>query len=83
MGKMAIGYYVSQSSANTAYGAAGAVLVVLAWIYYSTLIFFLGAEFTQSFAEAHGHRVRPKEYAVYRPHRALHHAPVDDSNRAA
>jgi membrane protein len=46
IGKIAIGFYLGRSSFASAYGAAGSLLVVLAWVYYSAQIFFLGAEFT-------------------------------------
>jgi len=83
LGKAGIAYYVGKSAANAAYGAAGAVLVVLAWIYYSTLILFLGAEITQAYAEVSGRQVWPKAHAVHRPHREAHHAPVTDSGSEA
>jgi membrane protein len=83
LGKLGIAYYINSNSTGSAYGAAGAVLVVLGWIYYSTLILFLGAELTQSYAETYGHKVVPKEYAAYKPHRETHHAPVVDRRRRA
>ncbi|MGH8927671.1 MAG: YihY/virulence factor BrkB family protein [Acidimicrobiia bacterium] len=49
-GKFAIGFYLGASDIGSAYGAAGSLIVVLVWIYYSALILFFGAEFTQAFA---------------------------------
>jgi membrane protein len=56
IGKSLIGLYLGRSSLSTAYGAAGSVMVLLLWIYYSAQIFLLGAEFTHVFAYAHGSR---------------------------
>jgi membrane protein len=56
VGKSLIGLYLGRSSLSTAYGAAGSVMVLLLWIYYSAQIFLLGAEFTHVFAYAHGSR---------------------------
>jgi membrane protein len=56
-GKSLIGIYLGRSSFSGAYGAAGSLIVLLLWIYYSAQIFLLGAEFTRVFAYAHGSRV--------------------------
>ena len=48
LGKTAIGYYLGQASVGSAYGAAGSMVVLLVWVYYSALIVFFGAEFTQA-----------------------------------
>jgi membrane protein len=53
-GKYAIALYVGQSNVASSYGAAGALIVLLVWIYYSAQIFLLGAEFTRSFARRYG-----------------------------
>jgi membrane protein len=50
LGKTAIGYYIGQASVGSAYGAAGSMVVLLVWVYYSALIFFFGAEFTHAWA---------------------------------
>ena len=47
LGKLAIGFYLGQGRFGTAYGAAGSILILLVWIYYSAQILFFGAEFTQ------------------------------------
>jgi len=49
-GKFAIGYYIATSSVASSFGAAGTVVVIVAWVYYSSLIFFYGAEFTHQYA---------------------------------
>ncbi|MDB6082555.1 MAG: putative ribonuclease [Gammaproteobacteria bacterium] len=56
IGKSLIGLYLGKSSFNSAYGAAGSLIVLLLWIYYSAQIFLLGAEFTRVFAYRHGSR---------------------------
>lgn len=54
LGKAGIAWYIGNSGIASSYGAAGALIVVLLWIYYSTQIFLLGAEFTKIFANRHG-----------------------------
>ena len=56
VGKALIGVYLGKSSFNSAYGAAGSLIVLLLWIYYSAQIFLLGAVFTRIFAYEHGSR---------------------------
>jgi membrane protein len=63
LGKTAIGYYLGQASVGSAYGAAGSMIVLLVWVYYSALIVFFGAEFTQAWATHHG-GVAPQPHAV-------------------
>lgn len=54
VGKFLIGFYLGKAAVGSAYGAAGSLVVLLAWVYYSAQIFFLGAEFTHIFANRHG-----------------------------
>jgi membrane protein len=56
VGKFLIGIYLGKSSFNSAYGAAGSLIVLLLWIYYSAQVFLLGAEFTRVFAYEYGSR---------------------------
>jgi membrane protein len=56
-GKALISMYLSKSAFTSGYGAAGSLLVLLLWIYYSAQIFLLGAEFTRMFAYTHGSRI--------------------------
>jgi len=51
VGKLAIGLYLGKSAVGAAYGAAGWIILVLAWVYYSAQIVLFGAEFTRAFAE--------------------------------
>ena len=63
LGKTAIGFYLGQASVGSAYGAAGSMVVLLVWVYYSALIMFFGAEFTHVWATRHGD-VTPQPHAV-------------------
>jgi len=64
IGKSLIGLYLGQSSTGAAFGGAGALVVLLIWIYYSAQIFLMGAEFTQVYASRYGQRVVPDKNAV-------------------
>jgi membrane protein len=64
IGKTLIGLYLGHSSVGSAYGAAGSLVVFLVWVYYSTQILFLGAEFTKAYANRLGSRIQPAEHAV-------------------
>jgi membrane protein len=57
IGKLLIGLYLGKSSVGSAYGAAGSLVVLLVWIYYSAQIVFFGAEITQVWARRHGSRI--------------------------
>jgi membrane protein len=54
IGKYVISLYIANTSVGSSFGAAGTVVVIIAWVYYSSLIFFLGAEFTREYALQHG-----------------------------
>jgi len=58
-GKYAIAFYVGQSNVASSYGAAGALIVLLVWIYYSAQIFLLGAEFSHAYAKRYGSHANP------------------------
>ena len=64
VGKSLIGFYLGQTAMGSAFGAAGSLAVLLIWIYYSALICFFGAEFTQVYARLYGSRIRAEEHAV-------------------
>ncbi len=63
LGNVLIGIYFTYSAAASAYGAAGSVLIFLLWAYYSALIVYLGAEFTQVYARMYGSKIRPESHA--------------------
>src|SRR3954469_79562 len=56
VGKLLIGLYLGRSSVASGFGAAGSLVVVMVWVYYSAQIFLLGAEFTRAYAHMHGSR---------------------------
>jgi membrane protein len=70
-GKQAIGLYLGQSATASSYGAAGSVMVLLLWVYYSAQILLFGAEFTRVYAEHEGSRPRPQEFAQSDPEAPL------------
>ena len=63
IGQQLIGLYVGQSSIASSYGAAGAVMILLLWVYYSCQILLFGAEFTRVYAERHGVDPQPESFA--------------------
>ncbi|HEY4575677.1 MAG TPA: YihY/virulence factor BrkB family protein [Thermoanaerobaculia bacterium] len=64
LGKFLIGLYLGKSSVASTYGAAGSLVIVLLWIYYSSQILFLGAELTQVYATHYGSQIKPSKHAV-------------------
>ncbi len=64
-GQYLIGLYINYTAKTSAYGAAGSILVILVWIYYTAAILYIGAEYTQVYAEAIGSRIEPADYAVH------------------
>lgn len=64
-GKILIGLYLGQSNVGSAFGAAGSLVIVLVWIYYSAQIFLLGAEFTYVYANQYGSRIQPGSHAIF------------------
>lgn len=62
-GKFLLGLYISRGSLGSAYGAAGSLVVFLAWVYYSAQIVLLGAEFTQVYTQMYGSKIRPRKYS--------------------
>jgi membrane protein len=63
-GKFLIGLYLGQSDFGSAYGAAGTIIIILTWIFCSSIILFWGAEFTQVYACKFGVKIEPADYAV-------------------
>lgn len=65
IGKFALGLYLGRSSVASVYGAAGSLIVILLWVYYSSVIFLAGAEFTQVYANWRGARIEPSDIAEW------------------
>lgn len=68
LGRFLIGLYIDYTDTGSAYGAAGSIIVILVWVYYTAAILYFGAEFTKVYAEYTGARIEPADYAVYVEH---------------
>lgn len=65
LGRYAIGLYITSSGTASTYGAAGSLIIILLWVYYSAAILFISAEFTRAYAAFKGEKILPADYAVY------------------
>lgn len=65
IGKFAIGAYIGNSDLGATYGAAASIVIILTWVYYSSLILFFGAEFTKAYAITTGGGITPSKTAVF------------------
>jgi membrane protein len=65
VGKFLIGIYIEKVGPGSAYGAAGSIIVILVWVYYTAAILYFGAEFTQVYSERYGGKIKPASYAVH------------------
>jgi len=65
LGKFAIGYYLGRTKITSSYGAAGSVVIILLWVYYSAIILYFGAAFTRAYAQFTGRHIYPNSYAVW------------------
>jgi membrane protein len=65
IGKVAIGYYLGKSNLGTVFGAAGSVIILMIWIYYSSAILYLGSVFTKVYATNYGGKIFPNEYSMW------------------
>ena len=63
-GKSGISYYIARSNIASMFGATGSLIILVVWIYYSSLILYAGAEFTKAYALKRGAEIRPNEYSV-------------------
>ena len=64
LGKFAISFYITKANVGNTYGTAGSLVILLVWIYYSSVILYFGAEFTKAYAIKYGSRITPNNYAV-------------------
>lgn len=64
IGRFLLGWYLGKGSFGSTYGAAGSLIIILAWVYYAAQILFFGAEFTQVYARSFGSQIMPDEDAV-------------------
>ena len=65
LGKFVITYYLGHNQMTDAYGAAGSIIAVLLWVYYSSMILYFGASFTHAYVLHKGSRIYPNSYAVW------------------
>lgn len=65
IGKFVIGLYLNKSKPGSAFGAAGSMIIVLVWVYYSSIILYFGAAFTKNYAQVIGRHIYPNDYAVF------------------
>ena len=65
LGRYVIGLYIETTGTSSTYGAAGSLIVILTWIYYTAAILYFGAEFTLAYANHFGAKIAPADYAVY------------------
>jgi membrane protein len=63
VGRFVIGTYIGKAGISSAYGAAGSIVILIMWVYYSAQILYFGAEFTHVYANTRGARVGPSEHA--------------------
>ncbi|MDB5202681.1 MAG: YihY/virulence factor BrkB family protein [Ferruginibacter sp.] len=64
IGKFGISFYISKTDIGSTYGTAGSIVVLLIWVYYSSMILYFGAEFTKFYAIKYGSAIHPNDYAV-------------------
>ena len=64
LGKFAISLYISKANVGSTYGTAGSLVILLVWIYYSSIILYFGAEFTKAWAVKYGGEIHPNEYTI-------------------
>nr|WP_121271065.1 YihY/virulence factor BrkB family protein [Pedobacter schmidteae] len=65
LGKFVIGIYIEKGNPGSAFGAASSLIVILLWVYYTAIILYFGAEFTQAYAERYAKGIMPSKYAVH------------------
>jgi len=65
VGRYLISYYLGQNRMTSAYGAAGSLIVILLWVYYTATILYFGAAFTHGYAVCSGSKIYPSKYAVW------------------
>jgi membrane protein len=64
IGKFLIGAYFSNTTMDSAYSTAGAVIIILAWVYYSAIILYFGAEFTKVYSNTYGGKIIPNKFTT-------------------
>ena len=85
IGKFAISFYIGKSNVGSTYGAAGSLVILLVWIYYSSMILYFGAVFTKVYALKQGVQIEPNDYAVtvQEEQKETGKKPISDNDRGA
>lgn len=83
LGKAAIGFYLGKTAVESTYGAAGSIIILLVWVYYSSIILYFGAEFTHIYAFRYGGRISPNRYAVWVEHKEIEKRPDFQPNASS
>ena len=65
LGRVLIGFYIQTTGQGSTYGAAGSIIILLLWVYYTAAILYIGASFTRAYTESRGRRIVPAEFAVH------------------
>jgi membrane protein len=65
LGRYLISIYVAKSEVASVYGAAGSIIIIMVWVYYTAVILYFGAEFTKVYSVRYGSKIRPNQYAVW------------------
>jgi membrane protein len=65
LGKIGIGFYLGRSNMATIYGAAGSVIIIMVWAYYTSVILYLGAEVTKVYATQYGSKIQPSDFSEW------------------
>ncbi len=65
LGRWGISFYLSKTNLTSLYGAAGSIIIFMVWVYYSSIILYLGAEFTKVYTNLYGGKIIPNEYAEW------------------
>ncbi len=65
LGRYAIGIYIDKADVGSPYGAAGSLIIILIWVYYSAVILYVSASFTKVYAAIKGENIKPSDHAVY------------------
>ncbi len=81
LGRILIDYYMKNVADLTTYGAAGSIIVILLWVYYTSIILYLGAEFTQVYVTKRGDEIIPYNYAVKLETRITEKDPVTKTKK--
>lgn len=65
LGRYVIGIYIDKADVGSPYGAAGSLIIILIWVYYSAAILYISTSFTKVYAAAKGENIKPSDHAVY------------------